>query len=122
MASTVKMMIALQDAGDEPEELSIGDISTAFLTSPNYAEGSMKRYVGHREFKGGPLRIFELKGSLYGQRDAPQRFYESLREALFGLGFEVSKNDVCLYKHKKGITIATHVDDVLCRATRENTE
>ena len=45
MASTMKMIIALHDEGDEEEEVSIGDISTAFLTSPSYSEGERKRYV-----------------------------------------------------------------------------
>jgi hypothetical protein len=121
MASTVKMMIALQDTTDEEEYLSIGDISTAFLTSPEYDASAPKRYVGYRSHRGAPLRIFQLRGSLYGQKDAPQRFYDSLKGFLLSLGFKVSKNDVCLYS-KGNLKVATHVDDVLCRGTKSDSE
>ena len=94
MASTVKMMIALQDTGDEEEFIFVGDISTAFLTSPPYDADSPKRYVGYRQYKGGPLKMYELLGSLYGQKDASQRFCESLRDHLLSQGFTQSKNDV----------------------------
>jgi hypothetical protein len=107
MASTLKMLIALQDTSDEEEFISVGDISAAFLTSPPYDADSPKRYVGYRQYKGGPLRICELLESLYGQKDASQRFYESLRDHLLSQGFNQSKNDVCL--HVRGsLRVATH--------------
>ena len=63
MASSIKMLLALHDEPDTETEVSIGDISTAFLTSPNYGSADMKRYVAIREFKGAPLRVFQLLGS-----------------------------------------------------------
>ena len=36
MSSSKRLMIALQDEGDEPEELAIGDVGTAFLKGDEY--------------------------------------------------------------------------------------
>ena len=121
MASTVKMMIALHDITDGEEYLSIGDINTTFLTSPEYDASAPKRYVGCRSHRGAPLRILQLRGSTYGQKDAPQRFCDSLKGFLLSLGFKVSKNVVCLYS-KGNLKVATHVDDVMCRGTKSDSD
>ena len=103
MASTTKLLIAMEDGTycDQPvlepdavsvttgdtgdigpvdgeSEITTGHISSAFLTSPHYTKSEHPRYVGYREYKGGPLRVFHLLGSLHGQKDAPHRFYGSL--------------------------------------------
>ena len=103
------------------EFITVGDVSTAFLTSPAYDADSPKRYVGYRQYKGGALRIYELLGSVYGQKDASQRFYESLRDHLLSQGFTQSKNDVCLYV-RGSLRIGTHVDDVIARGTKADSE
>ena len=76
MASTTKMMIALEDGTccdqyvvepdsvicdandvgpiDGESEETTGDISSAFLTLPHYTKSESPRYVGYREYKGGP--------------------------------------------------------------------
>jgi hypothetical protein len=141
MASTTKMMIAMEDGTycDQPvvepdsmicdasdigpvdgeSEMTTGDISSTFLTSPHYTKSEPPRYVGYREYKGGPLRVFRLLGSLYGQKDAPYTFYDSLSKFLLSLGFKQCKNDVCLYVHKqRRLLVGSHVDDVIARANR----
>jgi len=153
MSSTVKLMVAMDDGTycqqevesdsgydsssadeaeaeaeaigpvDGPSELTIGDIRSAFLTSPHYLESEGKRYVALREYKGAILRVFELLGSLYGQKDAPYRFYDSLSEFLKSLGFRQCKNDVCLCVHKqRKMLVGTHVDDLLARANEHQSK
>ena len=74
-------------------------------------------------YKGAPLRVFELKGSLYGQKDAPLRWFTTLKGYLQSIGFQRSANDACLYNHKqRNVSIVVHVDDVLCRGTRTNSQ
>ena len=70
-ASSVKMMVAMSDETAQIEELSVGDVATAFLKGDEYSTSDRPRYVTYRQYRGSKLRVFRLKGSLYGQRDAP---------------------------------------------------
>ena len=89
MASSVKMMVAASEqrvgvspgGGTvvEPTELSVGDISGAFVSSPRYGPDERSRYVAYREYPGGPLRVFKLLGSLYKQQNTPYQFYKTLK-------------------------------------------
>ena len=107
----------------ETQQITVGDISPAFLTSPKYLENEGKQFVAFREYRGGRLRVFRLLGSLYNQRDAPFRFYGSLSKFLKTLGFKQYKNDVCLYVHKRRkVRGGTHVDDLIARANRHQNE
>ena len=56
--------------------------------------------------------VLELKRNLYGQCDAPLKFYEHLKLGLSQRGFEPSKFDPCLFKSKDTI-ILTYIDDCL---------
>ena len=79
-------------------------------------------------------RIFKLRGSLYGQRDAPHRWWATLTSWLETEGWVPSTNDPSLYhypakqgkgvKHgaMAGMTICTHVDDILTRGGRAATQ
>jgi hypothetical protein len=108
---------------DGDTEITVGDIWSAFLTSPRYLENEGTRFVAFREYRGGQLRCFRLLVSLYGQKDAPFRFYESLSKFLKRLGFEQCKNDVCLYVHRRrGMLVGTHVDDLIARGNRHQSE
>jgi hypothetical protein len=44
-ASSVKMMVAMSDETSEEEEVSIGDVATAFLKGEEYSETGRPRYV-----------------------------------------------------------------------------
>ena len=116
-------MIALQDEGDEPEELAIGDVGTAFLKGDEYKPHEPQRYVAYKAHKTARLRVFRLRGSLYGQVDASMRLFISLKNWMINdQGFVQSKNDVCLFRHPTtGLKVLIHVDDNLSRGTRECT-
>ena len=56
--------------------------------------------------------VLELKRNLYGQCDAPLKFYEHLKLGLSQRGFEPSKFDPCLFKSKDTM-ILTYIDDCI---------
>ena len=64
--------------------------------------------------------VLELKRTLYGQCDAPLKFYEHLKKGLEQRGFTVSKYDPCLFK-SSDIVILTYVDDCIlfCREEKK---
>ena len=155
LASTVKQLVAMglevdivehADPSDE-DVISIGDIASAFLVGKEYEEGDRPRYVSYRPYKGAKLRIFQLLGSLYGQRDASYRWWMSLTEWLESEGYMQCKNDKCLFRgdgqvpgtmtavtdseisdktgsmyEGHGIALAVHVDDIITRGSRKATE
>ena len=123
-ASSVKMMVAMSDESDDGEELSIGDVATAFLKGDEYSESDRPRYVTYRQYRGSKLRVFRLKGSLYGQRDAPVRWFKTIRDWLVDeKGFDQCKNDVCLFRHPETkVKLLLWVDDNLMRGARRHTD
>ena len=123
-ASSVKMMVAMSDEVDDGEELSIGDVATAFLKGDEYSETDRPRYVTYRQYRGSKLRVFRLKGSLYGQRDAPVRWFKTIRDWLVDeKGFDQCKNDVCLFRHPvTKVKLLLWVDDNLMRGARRHTD
>jgi len=54
--------------------------------------------------------ILHLRRSLYGDKEAPRRFFECLKEALLGIGFEQSKFDPCLFL-RADVILVSYVDD-----------
>ena len=62
--------------------------------------------------------ILELKRNLYGQRDAPIKFYEHLRHGLEERDFKASSFDPCLFKSLT-VMILTYVDDCIFFARKE---
>ena len=130
MASTVKMLVAM---GTDPEDknilkeeddvLSAGDITTAFLKTDGYGPNEVPRWVVYKAYKGAKARLFQLLGPLYGQRDAGYKWWETLSKWLLSQGFIRSDNDKCLFTHPvTRMRIAVHVDDILARGSRVETE
>lgn len=56
--------------------------------------------------------IYELKCNLYGQRDAPIKFFEHLKSGLEQHGFTQSVYDRCLFI-SKDVIVLTYVDDCI---------
>jgi len=56
--------------------------------------------------------ILELKKNLYGQHDAPLKFYEHLRKGFEQRGFHISSFDPCLFLSNTCICL-TYVDDYI---------
>ena len=61
--------------------------------------------------------ILELKRNLYGQRDAPLKFYEHLRKGFEQRGFHISSFDPCLFLSDTCICL-TYVDDCIFMSRR----
>ena len=102
LASTIKTLVAMGLMSQEDVDsnvISVGDISTAFLFSKEYAPDDRPRYVGYKAHKHAKLRVFQLLGPLYGQRDASHRWWETLSEWLQEIGFKRSENDKCAFYH-----------------------
>ena len=77
LPSTVKTLVAMGtdeldgDIHCEADDVvSCGDITGAFLLTDEYAPGEEPRFVGYKPYKGAHMRVFQLLGPLYGQRDA----------------------------------------------------
>ena len=123
-ASSVKMMVAMSDETAQIEELSVGDVATAFLKGDEYSTSDRPRYVTYRQYRGSKLRVFRLKGSLYGQRDAPVRWFKTFRDWLVNeKNFTQCKNDVCLFRNSAtGVKLLLWVDDNLMRGARCHTD
>ena len=122
-ASSLKMMMAMSDETDAEEELSVGDVATAFLKGDAYGPSERPRYVVYCAYRGARLRVFQLKGSLYGQRDAPVRWFKTFSGWLVSQGFVQCKNDVCLFKHPvTRVKVLLWVDDNLARGERKHTD
>ena len=127
MASTVKMLIAMgidetdiSIVDENDDAISIGDISQAFLMAEGYGPDDHVRYVKYQAYKGGPVRLFQLLGPLYGQRDAAYKWYETLVAWLEDKanGFKQSETDLCLFYNKTTkMKVGVHVDDVITRGS-----
>lgn len=87
------------------------DFKNAFVQStlpePIYVELPPGGYGNHPENKG---QVLEVHKSLYGDRRAPKLWYIHLRTKLEEIGFNVDKNDACLFV-KPGCIFVTYVDD-----------
>ena len=141
MTSTVRQLVAMGVAPTssgmtdiDDDVISVGDISTAFLLGDEYKEGEVDRYVSYKAYPTAHKRVFKLKGSLYGQRDAPHRWWATLTSWLQSEGWVPSTNDPSMYHYPAqqgkgnphgamaGMTICTHVDDILTRGGRAATQ
>ena len=67
--------------------------------------------------------VGRLEKALYGTRDAPQAWLEELGATLTELGFEASAHFPGVYFYRGlGVSMVTHVDDLLCGGPAENLE
>jgi hypothetical protein len=108
--TTFRMLLSL--AGKEKYEVSQYDIKTAFLNGTLEEEIYMKQPKG---FEQGD-KVYRLKKSLYGLKQAARVWNETLHEVLSGSGCTQSSVDKCLYWLKQEdriVYLLVHVDDML---------
>ena len=122
--TTIRMMLFMAGLSSAiPSELrhvvSSRDISVAFLQADEFDKDDAPRYVSYKAWKKAATEVYRLKGGLYGQRSASRRFYETISRWLNEQGYHQSSNEPCLFKHEDGSLIALYVDDILLRATME---
>lgn len=115
-------MLLLQLIASKGWNLQSFDIKAAFLQGKTQKD----RIIGIEPvpelveaLKLRPNEICRLTKSAYGLIDAPYLWYQTLKEELLNLGFEVSPFDPCLYtlrdqNHRPRGVIGIHVDDGLC--------
>ena len=111
---------ALIFGGGIDDEFACIDVSTAFLQASAYTIDDYIRYATYREYRGGPLRVYRLTGPVYGQRDAPRRWYDTVIHTLTTeLGFIACPNDPCAFHHPiTRVYLGLVVDDILARGPK----
>jgi hypothetical protein len=110
-AATLRVFFAVVAARNY--ELLQVDISTAFLNGVLPKPVYMKQPQG---FDDGTGRVWRLKKSVYGLRNAPKQWYEALSGHLRHIGFRVSESDPGLFVKSVGdrvVFLVVHVDDML---------
>ena len=117
--STIRSLLFM--GCDEDTILSAIDIVTAFIQSDKYESSEKPRYVSFKPHRNAAREYYKLTGPLYGQRDAPMRWYKTIQEWLLSEGFKQGKNDPCIFV-KEGIRVVLWVDDILVRATPAKTK
>jgi hypothetical protein len=97
------------------------DVTTAFLQSDKYGEHEEARYVSYRPYRGAVNEYYQLLGPLYGQKEASQRWYDTIKTWLVKEEqFVQGENDPCIFI-KDNIKVVLYVDDILVRGTRSAT-
>ncbi len=148
VASFASVRTLLFKTGQPGEVIASGDISKAFLMADEYPDSDEPRYCYFSMYKGGPKMVWRLKGPLYGSRDSPKLWFESIRrfmltvqwmgekgfvldDAVKGLGepvggvdngFEQGLNEPCVFTHPvTGLIVVLFVDDIITRGMPEVT-
>jgi len=93
------------------------DIENAFIES--YLDEEIYMYISSDPSRrNSPKKIVKLNRTLYGLRQAAERFYEKMRKALESNGFVRSPHDVCVFtKYSttsgKYTHVLIYVDDII---------
>lgn len=112
VARSTTMRLLLSIAGINNFTVRHYDIKTAFLNGKLEEEIFLKQPPG---FEIGD-KVYKLKKSLYGLKQAAKVWNETLNSSLLNNGFMRSDIDKCLYTYSSGgatMMILIHVDDLL---------
>lgn len=102
-----KVLFAIAAAMDY--EIEQMDVKTAFLYGHVEDEVYVEQPTGYEE---DAQSVCFLEKALYGLRQSPRIWYDTLTEFLKSLGFEVLSSDLSVFT-RDGIIIAIYVDDLL---------
>jgi hypothetical protein len=120
--STIRSLVFM--GGDETDVLSSIDVSVAFLQSELYGPHETPRYVSYKPYAGAREYGFQLRGPVYGQRNAPRAWYSTVTQWIVQeMGYKQGKNEPCLFVHP--VTphrVVLFCDDFLCRGSKEVSE
>ena len=109
---SLKVILALTALFDL--ELVQMDVVTAFLNADIKEQLYMKQPQGYH--KGGVNMVCRLLKSVYGTKQAPHNWNETVNEFLISIGFTRCISDTCVYIRKtktgKIILIGLYVDDL----------
>ena len=83
-------------AGPRSDVISLNDVSVAFLQSNPYPKDQAPRYVEYQPYAHSHKWLFELMGSIYGQRSASREWFKTISSWLISEGFVGDDSDqVC---------------------------
>ena len=93
--------------------LGIKDVSTAFLQSDPYPEGTIK-YICFRDPVTRVWNYYRQSGPTYGEVSAPKRWEDTLAPWFESMGFEQGENErSCFYHAERDLLVLLYVDDCL---------
>jgi transposase InsO family protein len=116
-SATFRLMLSV--AGARKLAVKQYDIKTAFLNGNLNEEIFMKPPPGRER---ADKKVYRLKKSLYGLKQAARVWNQTLHESLTRNGFTQNETDNCLYMHESGgevVYLLVHVDDILAATSKE---
>jgi hypothetical protein len=115
-SSVVKLSavrIALTRRRSRSRVTGIKDVSTAFLQSHGYPEGTVK-FIVFKNPVTGEWEYYKQSGPIYGEASAPVRWEQTIAPWLEEQGFVRGENERCVFYHAdKDLLVLLYVDDVM---------
>jgi len=109
------LRILLSLAAINDFEVKQMDVETAFLNAPIKEEVYMEQPEGYHD--GNRNNVLRLKKTLYGTKQAPHEWNNTLNDVIVSLKFTRCVSDTCTYirysQSNKPIIIAVFVDDLI---------
>ena len=110
--STIRLLLVLSIILDLKSKQV--DYTLAFV----HAEAEPGTYIEMPRTFEKPGFVLELKRNLYGQRDAPLKFFNYLKDGLEERGFKQARNEPCVF-YTKDVIILDYVDDCIVLSREE---
>ena len=96
--------------------LGIKNVSTAFLQSDSYPDGTIK-YICFRDPITRVWNYYRQSGPIYGEVSAPKRWEDTIAPWFESMGFKRGENErSCFYHEGRDLLILLYVDDCLAEA------
>ncbi len=114
----VSQRILLATAAERNWTVMQMDVVTAFLQSRVQEDVYVKQAPGYeaRDPVSGELQVMKLKKSLYGLRQSPLNWFNTINDKLQSIGFKPTGSDPCMYIHgscEDYVMMTLYVDDIL---------
>ena len=124
-SSVVKLhsvRIVLMKRRPRGRALGIKDVSTAFLQSDPYPEGTIK-YISFRDPITRVWHYYRQSGPIYGEVSAPKRWEDTIAPWFETMGFKRGDNErSCFYNAERDLLILLYVDDCLADGNAADVE
>jgi hypothetical protein len=116
----IKILLSLvASSSSDSECLMILDVKCAFLYG--FIKRDLYVELPPEDPRHGEGVVGKLVKSMYGTRDAPQIWQETVELKLASIGFTASALHPAIYMHfDKEIRVVVHVDDFLCKGSRKH--
>jgi transposase InsO family protein len=116
-STTLRMLLSI--SGERNYSVQHYDVTTAFLNGELEEELYLKQPPG---FNNGH-KVYKLKKSLYGLKQAARVWNKTLNDALTTNGCKQNETDKCLYvkrENERVMYVLIHVDDILVASNDKN--